>query len=293
MLLFPAPAGRPLLKKGVNPFRSIVQKHIARHHFAGDVVGCCERMIDLAVEGLLAETDRRRTPGQNDLGESPNFGVQTAARDDSVDQPPGLCGRSIDGLASQKHFHGVFPTDVPDHTHRRRRAEHTNIYSWHSERRGVSRDGKIAHRDKLAPGRCRYALDSCDYWLRNLSERHHHPAAGVEQAPLPALVFRVGTHLLQVVPCAKALSLGSEDHSPHGSVTAYGTQLFLYRSDHPARQRIESLRTIESEGSDSVLHCREGKWLLSYQSSVGEHNPSLPSAYQMLKVSVQMKVSVQ
>jgi hypothetical protein len=45
----------PLLKKGVNPLRGIVQKHIARHRFAGDVVGRCERMIDLAVEGLLAE----------------------------------------------------------------------------------------------------------------------------------------------------------------------------------------------------------------------------------------------
>ena len=64
MLLFPAPAGGPLLKKGVNPFCGIVQKQIARHHFTGDVVGCRERMIDLAVESLLAETDRSRTPGQ-------------------------------------------------------------------------------------------------------------------------------------------------------------------------------------------------------------------------------------
>jgi hypothetical protein len=47
MFLFPAPAGRPLLKKGVNPFCGIVQKQIARHHLAGDVVGCCERMIDI------------------------------------------------------------------------------------------------------------------------------------------------------------------------------------------------------------------------------------------------------
>jgi hypothetical protein len=77
--LFPAPAGRPLLKKGVNPFCGIVQKHIACHRFAGDVVGCRERMIDLAVEGFLAETDRSRTPGQNNIGESPNFGVQPAA----------------------------------------------------------------------------------------------------------------------------------------------------------------------------------------------------------------------
>src|SRR5208337_892839 len=213
MLLFPAPAGRSLLKKGVNPFCGIVQKQIAGHHFASDVVGYCERMIDLAVEGLLAETDRRRTPGQNYIGESPNFGVQRAARNDSVDEPPRLCGRGIDGLASQQHFHGVFPTDVPNYAHRGRRAEHTDIYSWHSECRRVSCYGKIAHRHELAPGGCGYALDSCDHRLGNLSERDHHPAAGVEQALLPALVLRVSTHLLEVMPRAKALSRGGEDHN--------------------------------------------------------------------------------
>lgn len=87
MLLFVTPACRSLLKKGIDPLRGIGQKQVAHHHFAGDVVGYCEGMIDLVGEGLLAETDRRRTPGQNNIGEPPNFGVQPADRNDRVDEP--------------------------------------------------------------------------------------------------------------------------------------------------------------------------------------------------------------
>src|SRR5271163_233113 len=94
--------------------------------------------------------------------------------------------------------------------------QNTPIFTtWHSECRRVSSYGKVAHRHELAPGGCGYALDSRDHWLRNLSERDHHPAAGVEQALLPALVFGVSTHLLEVMPSAKAFSLRGEDHNSH------------------------------------------------------------------------------
>jgi hypothetical protein len=58
----PAPLWWSLLKKGINPLRRILQKHIARHDFAGDVIGCPERTIDLAIERLLAQTDCGRAP---------------------------------------------------------------------------------------------------------------------------------------------------------------------------------------------------------------------------------------
>ena len=59
---FAVPVRWSLLKKGIDPFCGIFQKHIARHDLAGDVIGCPEEMIDLAVERMLAEADRGGTP---------------------------------------------------------------------------------------------------------------------------------------------------------------------------------------------------------------------------------------
>src|ERR1041385_8334203 len=107
MLLF-APNGWPLLKKGVNPFRGILQKEIARHGLASDVVGCPEGTIDLSIECLLAEADHDRAARQNDIGELCNFCVQPAGGDDAVDEPPGKRGGCVDGLTSEEHLHGAF-----------------------------------------------------------------------------------------------------------------------------------------------------------------------------------------
>jgi hypothetical protein len=58
-------------------------------------------------------------------------------------------------------------------------------------------------------------VDAGNHGLRDLSERDHHPAAGVEQPLLPALVVRVSAHLLKVMTGAETFSPGGEDHNPY------------------------------------------------------------------------------
>jgi hypothetical protein len=92
MLLFPAPASRSLLKKGVNSFGGVFQKQIARHHFASDVVGCSEWTIDLAVESLLAETSLRRSTLQEGFSRNRSGRGRSVRRygEDSSHQRPGV-----------------------------------------------------------------------------------------------------------------------------------------------------------------------------------------------------------
>src|SRR6185437_1810574 len=215
---FPAPAGWPLLKKGINPFCGIFQQHVARHRLAGNAICGFERTIDLSIERLLAEADRGRTSRQNDIGESSDFRIQFVFGNDTVDESPRQCGRGIDGLAGQQHLHSPLPADVSHHAYRRRRTEHADIDSRHCERCRLNCYRKIAHRYELATCSCSDAMNAGNHRLGYLCKSDHHPAAGVKQLLLPAPVFRVSAHLLEVVTRAEASSSGSEDHDPYRSV---------------------------------------------------------------------------
>src|SRR6267378_8588199 len=68
--------------------------------------------------------------------------------------------------------------------------------------------------------------------LRETRQRHHHPAALVEQPALPRFIARVRAHLLEVVARAKPPPLGTEDDHAYRCVAGNRVQLRLQRGDH-------------------------------------------------------------
>src|SRR3981081_1985733 len=114
-------------------------------------------------------------------------------------------------------------------------------------------------------------MHPCNHWLRELRKSDHHPATDIEQALLPALVLFVSAHFLEVMTRAEALSRGGQNHNPYRGGAGNGIELVLERGDHLVRQVIESLGTVQGEGCDSGLDCREDKRLCGYQSSLSGH----------------------
>jgi len=77
----------------------------------------------------------------------------------------------------------------------------------------IRRDRKVAHRDELATRRGRDAVDASDYGLRQLRQRHHHPATLPEERLLKR-EGRVGAHFLEIMSRAERLAGARDNDHP-------------------------------------------------------------------------------
>ena len=163
----------------------------------------------------------------------------------------------VDRLAGQQHLHDALARDVAADADGRRGAEDADVDAGQREGRVVGGDGEVAHRDELAAGGRRDAVDARDDGLGEAREREHQAAAVLEEASLPGGVAGVRAHLLEVVAGAEAAALRGEDDDAGVGIGGDLVHARLERREHGRGERVEAVAAVEREADDAVLNFLE------------------------------------
>src|SRR5271166_5454641 len=248
-----------LLEEGADSFDGVRLGQIVDHRLGG------ERLLDLLVEGALADGERRGGAAGDLSRESLGLRQRPALGNHPVDEPEPLrLGGAVE-LSGERHLHRALARYGPADCDQGRRAEEADVDARQGEAGGLAGDRQIARRDELASRRRGDAFHSRDDRLRQRDDRlHERSAAGhdvlVEGAP-PVGVVAVSLDLPEVVAGAERRPFAGDHDGARLAVLGEVGEGDDQRIDHRKAEGVAVLRRGQGQRDDAgiVLAAEEGR----------------------------------
>src|SRR5271166_596831 len=254
-----------LLEEGADSFDGVRLGQIVDHRLGGERIGDVERLLDLLVEGALADGERRGGAAGDLSRESLGLRQRPALGNHPVDEPEPLrLGGAVE-LSGERHLHRALARYGPADCDQGRRAEEADVDARQGEAGGLAGDRQVARGDELASRRRGDAFHSRDDRLRQRDDRLHERDAARHdlfvEGMAPVGVVAVSLDLPEVVAGAQRRPVAGDDDGARPIVLGDVGEGDDQSIDHRKAEGVTVPRRGQSQRDDAgiVLAAEEGR----------------------------------